>query len=191
MRQIPEVETQIRWQPFELFPQIPVSGVERHAHMTQVFGSVRRRDSIFAEVARTGQAEGMDLRFDTIRHSPNTFRLHRLLWKAGQQGYQDTLALALFKAFFTDNRDLTQLTQLATVLAPFGWSPSQLDQFLTSDEGTATVRHQQRLYQFMNITSVPTYILNNQIMLVGAQPPERFVKAITQAARIAPLPTAV
>ncbi|WP_128548084.1 DsbA family protein [Larkinella soli] len=43
LAQIPEVETQIRWQPFELFPQIPVSGVERHAHMARVFGSVGRR----------------------------------------------------------------------------------------------------------------------------------------------------
>ncbi|MFD2570336.1 DsbA family oxidoreductase [Spirosoma soli] len=191
LTQIPEVETQIHWQPFELFPQIPVSGVERHTHMAQVFGSARRRDAVFAEVARTGQAEGIDLRFDTILHSPNTFLLHRLLWKAGQQGYQDALAMALFKAFFTENRDLTQRTQLDTVLAPFGWSPTQLDQFLTSHEGAATVRHQQRLYRFAGITSVPTYIFNNQIMLVGAQPPEQFVKVITQAARIAPLPAEV
>lgn len=185
---MPAVETRIRWQPFELFPQIPVSGVERHAHMAQVFGSARRRDAIFAQIAHTGQAEGLALRFDTIRRSPNTFSLHRLLWKAGQEGYQDSLALALFQAFFTENRDLTQPDQLAAVLELFGWSTTQLDRFLLSDEGAATVRHQQRLYRLAGITSVPTYLFNNQVILVGAQPPEQLIQAIAQAARIAPLP---
>lgn len=80
---LPDLETHIRWQPFELFPRIPVAGVDRHSQMADVFGSAQRRDTIFAQVAQAGQGEGLDFRFDTIPVSPNTFPLHRLLWKAG------------------------------------------------------------------------------------------------------------
>ncbi|WP_063827460.1 DsbA family oxidoreductase [Fibrisoma limi] len=188
LAQIPEVETQIHWQPFELFPLIPVNGVERHAHMAKVFGSARRRDAVFAQVTQVGQTEGLDLRFDRIARSPNTFLLHRLLWKAGQEGYQDTLAMVFFNAFFTENRDLTQPDQIATILAPFNWSRADLDQFLASDEGASVVRHQQRLYRFAGVSSVPTYFFNNQLILVGAQPPDQFVQAVTRAAHQTQLP---
>ncbi len=191
LAQLPDLETRICWQPFELFPQIPASGEARHPHMARVFGSANRRDAVFAQVARVGQAEGINLRFETIPRSPNTFTMHRLLWKAGLAGYQDELALVLFDAFFTQNRDLTQLSQLADLLEPFGWSMAQLEQFLSSDEGVAVVRHQQRLYQLAGITSVPTYLFNNQILLMGAQSTGQLRQTLSQAARMVPLPEEV
>jgi len=185
---LPDLETRIRWQPFELFPAIPLTGTERHTQMTAVFGSAQRRDGVFTQVAEAGRAEGLDLRFDTIPVSPNTFALHRLLWKADQEGFQDELAEALFHAFFTDNRDLTQADQLSDLLEPFGWSPAQTRQFLASDEGREITRDRQRLYRYIGITSVPTYIFNNQLTLVGAQPPEQFARAINRAAALPPVP---
>ncbi|WP_461052923.1 DsbA family protein [Spirosoma arcticum] len=53
--QLPDLETRIRCQPFELFPRIPVSGVERQSHLREVFGSAQRRNAIFAQVAEAGR----------------------------------------------------------------------------------------------------------------------------------------
>jgi predicted DsbA family dithiol-disulfide isomerase len=191
LAQIPEVETQIYWQPFELFPQLPVSGVERHDHMAQVFGSARRRDAVFAQVTDTAHSEGLILHFDSIPISPNTFFLHRLLWKAGQQGYQDELAQALFRAFFTESRNLGLPNQLVAVLEPFGWTTTDLNRFLVSDDAALMVRQQQRLYRLAGINSVPTYIFNNESILIGAQPPKQFVRAITEAAHTTGLPSEI
>jgi hypothetical protein len=38
--------------------------------------------------------------------TPNTLNAHRLIWLAEQQGVQDAVVEALFRAYFTEGRDI-------------------------------------------------------------------------------------
>lgn len=186
LAQLPELAAVITWQPFELFPQLPTAGRERHAHMAQVFGSAGRRDDVFAHVAAVAAGEGLALDFAGIPTSPNTFDLHRLLWRARARGQQDAVAEALFRAFFTEHRDLSQPATLSALLHPLGWDAAETARFLRSDEGRAEVLTARRRHQQMGVRSVPCYLFNDTHALSGAQPTEAFVHALRAAARPAP-----
>ena len=182
LAQWPQLPVQIQWQPFELFPQLPPAGVERQAHMAQLFGSAQKRDAIFAHVAAAGRADGLDLKFRGITVSPNTFDLHRLVWKAYPAGFQDDLVNAFFRAFFTQHRDLSQPATLIDIMAAFGWSAAATRRFLDTDEGRAEVQARRLLYRQFGVSSVPFYIINNTLTISGAQPTDVFVAAIRKAA---------
>ncbi len=59
----------------------------------------------------------LSLNMQAIKRQPSTLRPHALLKQAAEQGVQDPLAEALFKAYFIDGRDLTNLAELRAIAA--------------------------------------------------------------------------
>ena len=190
LSQLGDIQTQLHWQPFQLFPHLPPAGVDYQTHLAKVFGSARRRDELLAGVKQAGATQGLALNFAGIGVLPNTFPLHRLLWKVGQLGFGDALARAMLAAFFTHNQDLSDPGQLAALLEPFGWPARATGQFLASQDGADQVRGQQRFYRLSGVRSVPTYLFNRRLALVGAQSPGRFQQALRRVAQLEPLSAA-
>ena len=93
----------VRWHPFELNPDMPPEGVERRAYRVRKFGSWERSLELDAQVGRAFAAEGLAFNPDRMARTPNTFDAHRLIWLAGEQGVQDAVVEALFKAYFGRN----------------------------------------------------------------------------------------
>jgi predicted DsbA family dithiol-disulfide isomerase len=54
-------------------------------------------------------------------------------------------------------------------------------EMLTSDEFKEAVREQEKFYLDAGIHSVPAVILNNRLLIQGAQPVEQFKAALLQA----------
>ena len=60
-----------------------------------------------ARVIAVGKDEGLDFAFDRIERTPNTLDAHRLIWLADKEGVQDAVVEALFRAYFTEGRDIS------------------------------------------------------------------------------------
>ncbi len=110
------VEVQVRWLPFELNPWMPAAGQDRRAYRTARVGSWERAVALDAQVAEAGRNEGLVLAFDRIERTPNTLDAHRLIALAGRLGVQDAVVEALFRAYFTEGRDLCQRSTLLDVV---------------------------------------------------------------------------
>ena len=67
-----------------------------------------------------GEAEGIHFAFDRIGRTPNTLDAHRLVGLAEKQGVQDTVVEALFRAYFTEGRDISSRQTLLDVVAEAG-----------------------------------------------------------------------
>jgi predicted DsbA family dithiol-disulfide isomerase len=115
----------IIWRPFELNPDLPNSGLDRRAYRVAKFGNWERSQAMDREVTETGKALGLAFHYDRVLVTPNTLNSHRLLWWARATGSQDTLAEALFRAYFSEGRDLGKLEVLADVAAEVGLSRSR------------------------------------------------------------------
>ena len=104
LERIGEVDATIRFQPFELNPNMPREGQRLVDYAAQKYGSTREQLKERRMMILEGAAE---LGF-TIALPPeegrvyNTFDAHRLLHWAGLEGRQRELKLALFEAKFTD-----------------------------------------------------------------------------------------
>jgi len=168
----------VRWYPFELNPDMPHDGVDRRSYRVKKFGSWDRSLEVDAQIGRAFAGEGLTFNPEKMARTPNTFDAHRIIWLAGVQGMQDPVVEALFRAYFTDGRDLSDRATLAAVAVEGGLGAHEVDELLAGDRGAAEVRRSERKGHRLGITGVPFFVLNGQLVLSGAQPPEVFREAI-------------
>ncbi len=172
----------VRWHPFELNPDMPREGVERRAYRTKKFGSWERSLELDAQISRAFAGEGLAFNAEKMTRTPNTFDAHRLIWLAGERGVQDAVVEALFWAYFTDGRDLSDRSMLAAVAAEGGLDRVEVDELLAGDRGAAEVREREMIGQQLGISGVPFFVINDAVALSGAQAPEMFRAAFEQVA---------
>src|SRR4029078_9813708 len=118
-------------------PTMPKEGMDRKEYREKKFGGPKAVEEMDRRMIAVGASEGIPFALDKIRRSPNTFDAHRLLWLAGEEGVQENVAEALFKAFFAEGRDIgarAVLTEIGTAAGLQG-----VADFLASDRGAEEV----------------------------------------------------
>jgi predicted DsbA family dithiol-disulfide isomerase len=170
----------VRWLPFELNPQMPKAGMNRKAYRSAKFGNWDRSLALDAQVRQIGRAEGILFAFDKIDRTPNTLDAHRLIWLAEKEGLQDAVVEALFRAYFTEGRDLTDGPTLLNVVSKAGLNRSKSEILLHSGGGVAEIRVAEEQAHRRGIQGVPFYVINGAQALSGAREPSEFLAAFEQ-----------
>ena len=169
----------MRWLPFQLNPDLPGSGIPRTEYLQRKFGSPNHS---YARVAAVGQSVGIPFAFDKIRVQPNTVNAHRLLHYADQQGRQDEVSEVLFRAYFIEGANITDIGVLADIGARAGLERSALADYLASDADRELVQAADIDARGGGINGVPYFIFNNKVGVSGAQEAEVLLQAMLQAA---------
>jgi predicted DsbA family dithiol-disulfide isomerase len=151
----------VQWHPFQLNPTMPKEGISRKEYRTRKFGSWER---------------SLELDYRT----PNTVDAHRLIWLADQHDCQDSVVEGLFRAYFTEGRDIGNRQTLIDVAAEAGLDRQAAEAMLNSGDGMDVIEEAGELSQRHQVTGVPFFIINNAITLSGAQEPETFLDAFRQ-----------
>jgi predicted DsbA family dithiol-disulfide isomerase len=172
----------VRWLPLQLNPAMPKEGVSRREYRTKTFGSWERSQELDARVVAVGQAEGIHFAFDRIERTPNTLDAHRLVGLAERQGVQGAVVEALFRAYFTEGRDISTRQTLLDVVAEAGLDRDEAEAVLNSDGGLEAIKEADALARQLGVGGVPFFIVNGALTLSGAQQPEAFLEAFRQAA---------
>ncbi len=174
-------EVQVHWHPFQLNPAMPKEGISRKEYRTRKFGNWERSLELDAKVIAVGKSEGIDFAFDKIERTPNTVDAHRLIWLADQIGCQDAVVEALFRAYFTDGRNISNRQTLIDVVSEAGLERKAAETMLNGDEGMDVIEKAGQLSRRHQVTGVPFFIINNAITLSGAQESDTFLDAFRQA----------
>jgi predicted DsbA family dithiol-disulfide isomerase len=166
----PAARVRVVW-PFELNPDMPKGGIERHVYRMRKFGSLERSKALDAQVTEAAEGEGLSFRYDLIQRTPNTFDAHRLLWLAGETGdKQDALMEAIFRAHFTEGRDIGDGAVLSE-LAPAGAiAPERARVFLDTEAGAAEINRDQAIAKRAGLSGVPAFVAQGRLLFSGAQP---------------------
>lgn len=182
------LDFRVQWHPFELNPAMPPEGEDAASHVMRKYG-------VSAEQSRANSgrmaAIAADLGF-TFNRGPdfrmrNSFDAHRLLSWAGAleeprqvaaTGVQTALKLALFRAHFTDNRDVSDHAVLADIAASVGLDRARAAAILGDDDYGEMVRTEEAYWADRNVTGVPAFILGGRMLVPGAQDPEVFIRVI-------------
>ncbi len=179
-----DTEVSVHWLPYQLNPGMPPEGISRKEYRIQKFGSWERSQELDAHVVANGKDEGIDFRFDLIERTPNTVDAHRLIWLAGQHECQDAVVEALFLAYFTNGKDLSDTPTLIDVVVQAGLSAIVAEALLGSSDGLPEIEAAKQLAQQVGVDGVPFFIINRKIALAGAQPPESLLEAFRQAGQV-------
>jgi predicted DsbA family dithiol-disulfide isomerase len=171
-----EVETELRWLPFQLNPDMPREGMARAAYREAKFGSLERSRQLDARVIAEGRSEGIEFAFDRIERTPNTTAAHQLIALAEDQ---NRVVDALFRAYFEEAKDIGDpavLAQIAAQCGVEGWP----------QEGEKRVREVSALeseVRAMGISAVPTFIFDRKSGVSGAHPAQTLAAALKEAGR--------
>jgi predicted DsbA family dithiol-disulfide isomerase len=176
-------EVQVLWRPFQLNPGMLPDGIDRRAYRTAKFGSWERSLELDARVAAVGAEEGIVFAFDRIIRTPNTFAAHRLIGYAQGRGKQDAVAEALFRAYFTEGRDIGERRVLRDLAADVGLDRVMVETFLAGDEGVGELRREEERGRRLGIDGVPYFRIDGRGALSGAHKPEVILGAIEEAMR--------
>jgi predicted DsbA family dithiol-disulfide isomerase len=178
---VPRPEVRIGWRPFQLNPDMPADGMDRREYMQRKFGE-EREGQIHAMLTEAGAAEGIEFNFGAIKRMPNTLASHRLLRFAGEQGFQQEAAEALFQGFFVDGRDIGDRDSLLEIGTEAGLDRGALGDYLESGQGLEAVQSEDALARRMGISGVPTFIFERKYIISGAQSPEAFLQIFERLA---------
>jgi predicted DsbA family dithiol-disulfide isomerase len=102
-------------------------------------------------------------------------------WSENGQSIPDAVVEALFRAYFTEGRDISNRQTLLDVVAEAGLDRHQAEGVLNSDEGLDAIREAHEQSRRIGVEGVPFFIVNGKVTLSGAQPPEAFLEAFGKA----------
>ena len=174
-------EVRVRWHPFQLNPTMPMEGISRKEYRIGKFGSWERSHELDAKLIAVGETEGIPFAFDRIERTPNTVDAHRLIGLADQHGCQDAVMEGLFRAYFTEGRDISDRQTLLDVVVEAGLERQLAEGLLNSYDGMNAIQEAGELSLRHGVSGVPFFIINEKFTLSGAQPPETFLEAFIQA----------
>jgi predicted DsbA family dithiol-disulfide isomerase len=179
------VQLTIRFQPFELNPQMGAEGQDVGEHLAQKYGSTPEQQAAAREGIRQRGAEvGFEFSKQGRGRVWNTFDAHRLLHWAGEQGakQQRDLKMALLRAYHGQGRSPADTEVLLDAAVEAGLDREQARLVLESGRYAEAVRERELHFQQLGIHAVPSVIVNNRHLIQGGQPPEVFEQALRKLA---------
>lgn len=157
-----QVKAEIRFQPFELNPNMAPEGENTTEHIQKKYGASPERSAASRQaIKESGERLGFTFNYSPESRIWNTFDAHRLLHWAGLEGKQLALKEALFKSNFTDQRPTNDPNALADAAAEAGLDPRGRA-ILASDEFAAEVRAEEEHWRRNGIQAVPSVIFNER-----------------------------
>ena len=175
-----EIEFEINWKPYELHPEIPENGYDKKLYMKQKFGDQTGNFSPYKQIEELGKGLGFEFNFSKSERIPNTFRAHRLLWKAREFDLQSELSEALFEAYFTEGKDIGSIDILSEIAGNLGMNKEKTIKFLESKEGGKETADEEMNFIEKSIGAVPTYFINDKYIIQGGQEPSTFISFLNK-----------
>lgn len=174
----PDHPFEIEWHPFQLNPDMPAEGMDRRDYLETKFGGKEGAIRAYAPVLERAEAAGLTIDFAAIKRTPNTLDAHRLLHWAGIEGCQDRMAMALFRAYFNEGRDIGDPEVLADLADSLSLDGAMIQRLLATEADRDAIRARDAQFREMGISGVPTFIVGGQHAVPGCQPAELWVKVI-------------
>ena len=170
----------IEWHPFQLNPDMPARGMDRREYLETKFGGKKQAIEVYSRIEEAAIAAGLDIAFDKIETTPNTLDAHRLIHWAGLEGRQTPVVSALFKAYFTEGRDIGDHDTLLDIAEGAGLDRAMTERLLKGESDREDISERDAHARARGVTGVPAFIVAQRHVVPGAQPPEVWEKVIDE-----------
>ena len=173
-------EADIVHRAFRLSPGEPVIPTDQM--LQRKYGmSAQQVNANQAQVSATAAAAGLEFHLAGTL-AGDTTDAHRLIALAGGKGKQAEAVNALYRAYFTDGRNIFDRATLHEIGAELGLSAADIDAAFTSSEIDMQIALDQRQAQAYNVRGVPFVVVDGKYAVSGAQPVSAFVQTLQAAA---------
>ncbi|WLR94304.1 DsbA family oxidoreductase [Shinella zoogloeoides] len=166
-----ELAVAVTFRPYQLNPDMPPEGVDHKKHLAEKLGGADAVERAHDMLAGLGHEAGIDFDFPAVKISPNTLDAHRLLRWAMIEGseVQGRVALALFKAYFEEGRNVGDRAVLLDVAEAAGMDRAVVTALFSAGADVDSVKEEIDMARDMGVTGVPCFIIDNKYAVMGAQ----------------------
>ena len=177
------IDLDVRYRAFMLDPTAPLG--ERTPvkdAYAKKFGGNAQAERILANVTAVAAQEGIEFRMETAIRA-NTFPAHRLLKfvENVNPSLQGEVNESIMRGYFCEGLDISRDETLRRCAERAGFSVEQ-DMDLSDATLTAQVEQDVRWASDRDITAVPTFVVNDSLVVPGAQDSDTFVRLIRRMA---------
>ncbi|MBM7566567.1 DsbA family oxidoreductase [Paenibacillus sacheonensis] len=161
----------VAYHAYQLDPELPEEGQAFDEAMIRKMGGADSMKRVVEHVTGAGAAVGLTFRFDRVGKMPNTRLAHRFVALLPEEKKEEAVE-ALFKSYFEDGGDVTQMTEILAVAEQIGVYAPDLQERLERGEGEDAVEAALRRGRQIGVQGVPFFVFNNRYALSGAYPAE-------------------
>ena len=177
-------QVKVFYRSFELDPNAPKSQKKSIFEvLAQKYGqTLEWAQKANERVVNMGAECGLNFRMDQIIPT-NSFDAHRLNHLALEKGVQTQFQDSVFKAYFTEGRDIARSEELLPIGERAGLGKDEILAVLNSGRYENEVRADENQAQEYGISGVPFFLYNRLYAVSGAQPTEAFLEAFHELLR--------
>ena len=174
---------EVEYHSFELSPDTPVDFTGSEVDFLVDFKrlSEEQVSGMLEQVTAMAAGEGLAYDFGALRHT-KTIKAHQVLHLAKRHGLQSELKERLLSAYFTEGRHVGHDDDLADLAEEVGLDRREVLDALRDGTYLDDVEADIRQAVAYGISGVPFYVIDLKYGVSGAQAPETFAQALTQAA---------
>lgn len=175
-------DIEIEWKSFQLNPDLKTdTSLNINQYLADVKGfTLDHAKLLNNHVTQMAAEAGLTYNMDKAVVA-NSFNAHRFAHLAKQYGLGDEAEEALFKAYFTDGKNIDDTEILAELGTAFGLDESETKQILTSDKFVDEVKQDIAQARQLGITGVPFFVMNNKYGISGAQAIPVFLQTLEKS----------
>lgn len=175
-------EIEIEWKSFQLNPDLvtdPSTNIDQYLANIKGF-SIDHAKQLNNHVTQMAAENGLTYDFGKAVVA-NSFNAHRLSHLAKERGLGDAAEEALFKAYFTEGKNIDNYETLIELGTNIGLDADEVKAMLESDAYADDVKHDIAEAQYLGIRGVPFFVMNRKYAVSGAQSVPVFEETINKA----------
>lgn len=176
----------VTFRPYQLNPDMPAEGIDHKKHLAEKLGGDEAVTRAHEMLSGLGQEAGIAFDFPAVKISPNTLDAHRLLRWAMIEGpeVQNRVAVALFKAYFEEGRNVGDRTVLLDIAEACGMDRAVVTALFSAGADVDSVKEEIGMARDMGVTGVPCFIIDNKYAVMGAQSVDVLTNAFREIAAL-------
>lgn len=172
----------VEWKSFQLSPEIKTqtnkSSTEFLAEHKGI--SIQQARALNEQVSQMAKTVGLTYHLDKSVVA-NSFKAHQLTHFAKQYQKQDETEELLFKAHFTEGKNIDNTEVLLDIGEELGFDRTLLKKSLEDNLYADAVKKDIQNASRIGVRGVPFFLFNNKYALSGAQESETFLQALKQS----------
>ncbi len=178
-----EGKVNVRWRSFELAPDAvtkPDGDVYKDLAARKGW-SIENTKQMHKQVTQRAAEAGLTYNFD-IAVPANSRNAHRLLHLAAKHNVQNEVKESLFKAYFTEGKNIDDEQVLTAIGREAGLAEADIKETLHKQLYESEIDADIREASGIGVQGVPFFVFNRKYGVSGAQPVQAFAEAVEKVA---------
>lgn len=175
-------DVEIIWRSYELAPNLSVKpDKDMYQFLAEFNGaSIEQVKHVCTNISNTASEVGLTYNFD-IAVPANSFLAHRFSHLAKHRGLQNQVEEALFRAHFTEGKNIADIEVLIELGIKTGLDEKVLRNELSGDKYADEVKQDISEASRLGIRGVPYYLFNSKHSIYGAKEADTFSEVLEKA----------